>query len=284
MKVAIGVTTIFRDYGYREKRHHARLKFLVADWGPEKFKEKLVEVIGEMPSLGEDRVVGWTAAYFDGVHKQKQEGLNYIGLSVPVGRLSGDELSELAEIADTYGDGHIRTTVSQNIIISGVKDENVDKALAAKVLERLTPNPKHFMSRTVSCTGNEFCNLAVVETKERARAVAEYLDKNVELDEEVRIHFIGCPNACGQKHIADIGLQGALVKTPEGMVDAFDLSVGGILGPGAKFNETLKGRVKGDQVGPVLEQLILFFKENRGPEESFHQFVGRVGVQASKKN
>ncbi len=104
--------------------------------------------------------------------------------------------------------------------------------------------------------------------------------KNVELDEEVRIHFIGCPNACGQKHIADIGLQGALVKTPEGMVDAFDLSVGGILGPGAKFNETLKGRVKGDQVGPVLEQLILFFKENRGPEESFHQFVGRVGVQA----
>ncbi|MED4602269.1 nitrite/sulfite reductase [Paenibacillus validus] len=280
LKVAIGVTTIFRDYGYREKRHHARLKFLVADWGPEKFKEKLVEVIGEMPSLGEDRVVGWTAAYFDGVHKQKQEGLNYIGLSVPVGRLSGDELSELAEIADTYGDGHIRTTVSQNIIISGVKDENVDKALAAKVLERLTPNPKHFMSRTVSCTGNEFCNLAVVETKERARAVAEYLDKNVELDEEVRIHFIGCPNACGQKHIADIGLQGALVKTPEGMVDAFDLSVGGILGPGAKFNETLKGRVKGDQVGPVLEQLILFFKENRGPEESFHQFVGRVGVQA----
>ncbi|MGG2197757.1 nitrite/sulfite reductase [Paenibacillus validus] len=280
LKVAIGVTTIFRDYGYREKRHHARLKFLVADWGPEKFKEKLVEVIGEMPSLGEDRVVGWTAAYFDGVHKQKQEGLNYIGLSVPVGRLSGDELSELAEIADTYGDGHIRTTVSQNIIISGVKDENVDKALAAKVLERLTPNPKHFMSRTVSCTGNEFCNLAVVETKERSRAVAEYLDKNVELDEEVRIHFIGCPNACGQKHIADIGLQGALVKTPEGMVDAFDLSVGGILGPGAKFNETLKGRVKGDQVGPVLEQLILFFKENRGPEESFHQFVGRVGVQA----
>lgn len=280
LKVAIGVTTIFRDYGYREKRHHARLKFLVADWGVEKFKEKLVELIGEMPSQGEDKVVGWSAAYFDGVHKQKQEGLNYIGLSVPVGRLSGEELFELAEVAQAYGDGDIRTTVSQNIILSGIKDENVDKVLAAKVLERLTPNPKHFMSRTISCTGNEFCNLAVVETKERARSVAEYLDSKIELDEEVRIHFIGCPNSCGQKHVADIGLQGALVKTPEGMVDAFDLAVGGILGPGAKFNETLKGRVRGDQVGQVLEQLILFFKENRGPEESFHQFVGRVGVPA----
>ncbi|WP_281882948.1 nitrite/sulfite reductase [Paenibacillus sp. YYML68] len=280
LKVATGVTTIFRDYGYREKRHHARLKFLVADWGPEKFNEKLIELIGDMPTSGEDKTVGWTAAYFDGVHKQLQEGLNYVGLSVPVGRLSGDEFIELARIADEYGDGHIRTTVSQNIILSGVKDENVDKVLAEPVLERLTPSPKHFMSRTVSCTGNEFCNLAVVETKERAVSVAEYLDANVELDEEVRIHFIGCPNACGQKHIADIGLQGALVKTPEGMVDAFDIAVGGILGPGAKFNEVLKGRVKGDQVGPVLEQLILYYKENRGPEETFHQFVGRVGVPA----
>jgi ferredoxin-nitrite reductase len=280
LKVATGVTTIYRDYGYREKRHHARLKFLVADWGAEKFKEKLVELIGDMPSRGEEGVIGWKAAYFDGVHPQKQEGLNYIGLSLPVGRLSGDELIELARIADEYGEGKLRTTVSQNIIISGVKDENVDKVLAEKVLERITPNPKHFMSRTVSCTGNEFCNLAVVETKERAVRVAEYLDSKLELDEEIRIHFIGCPNACGQKHIADIGLQGALVKTPEGMVDAFDIAVGGILGPGAQFNQVIKGRVKGDDVGPVLEQLILFYKENRSPEETFNQFVNRVGVSA----
>jgi ferredoxin-nitrite reductase len=120
LRVAIGVTTIFRDYGYREKRHHARLKFLVADWGPEKFQDKLIELIGEMPSRGDDRTVGWKAADFDGVHPQKQEGLNYVGLSIPVGRLSGDEFLELAHIADTYGEGRIRTTVSQNMIISGV--------------------------------------------------------------------------------------------------------------------------------------------------------------------
>ncbi|MCZ8514920.1 nitrite/sulfite reductase [Paenibacillus filicis] len=280
LKVATGVTTIFRDFGYREKRHHARLKFLVADWGPEKFKEKLIELIGDMPSLGEDKIIGWNAAYFNGVHPQKQDGLSYIGLNIPVGRLSGDEFAELARVADTYGDGTIRTTVSQDIVISGVMNELVEKALTESVFERLTPNPNLFMSRTVSCTGNEFCNLAVVETKERARRVAEYLDSKIELDEDIRIHFIGCPNACGQKHIADIGLQGALVKTPEGMVDAFDIAVGGILGPGAKFNETLKGRVKGEDVGAVLEQLILYYKDNRSEDETFHQFVNRVGASA----
>lgn len=280
LKVAVGVTTIFRDYGYREKRHLARLKFLVADWGPEKFKEKLIEIIGDMPSKGENKIVGWNAAYFDGVHPQKQAGLNYIGLNVPVGRTSSDEFIQLADLADKYGEGKIRTTMSQNILISGIPDDKVEEALKAPVLERLNPFPKRFMSRTVSCTGNEFCNLAIVETKEFARRVAEYLDENVEVDQDIRIHFIGCPNACGQKHVADIGLQGALVKTPDGMVDAYDIAVGGILGPGAQFNQALKGRVKADAVPHVLAQLVEFYKQEREQGESFHQFVGRVGVPA----
>ncbi|MBO2944800.1 nitrite/sulfite reductase [Paenibacillus sp. F411] len=281
LRVAVGVTTIFRDYGYRQKRHHARLKFLVADWGPEKFKEKLVELVGDLPSRGEDKTLGWEAAYFDGVHPQRGQGLNYVGLNVPVGRLDADELIQLADAADIYGDGKIRTTMSQNIILSGVPDEKVEELLDAPVLQRLTPNPRHFMSRTVSCTGNEFCNLAIVETKNRAKLVAEYLDENVALNEKVRIHFIGCPNSCGQKHIADIGLQGSLIKTPDGMVDAFDIAVGGSLGPGAQLNKALKGRVKGDHVGPVLAQLLLFYKENRlSPEESFFEYTQRVGIPA----
>ncbi|MBU5442258.1 nitrite/sulfite reductase [Paenibacillus sp. MSJ-34] len=279
LKVAIGVTTIFRDYGYREKRHHARLKFLVADWGPEKFKEKLIELIGEMPSSGESKIIGWQAAYFDGVHPQKEDGLNYIGLNVPIGRSNADEFLQLADIADKYGDGKIRTTMSQNIILSGIPDDQIDNVLNEQVLKRLSPFPKHFMSRTVSCTGNEFCNLAVVETKERARLVAEYLDEHVELDEKIRIHMIGCPNACGQKHIADIGLQGALVRTPEGTFDAFDIAVGGTLGENAKFNQTLKGRVKGEIVAQLLEQFVLYYKDHREPGESFHQFVNRVGTE-----
>jgi ferredoxin-nitrite reductase len=280
LKVAIGVTTIFRDHGYREKRHQARLKFLVADWGKDKFKEELVKLTGDLPSLGEDKTVGWNAAYFDGVHPQNEKGLNYVGLNIPVGRLNTDEFNELARLADEYGDGKIRTTMSQNILLTGVADDKVDALLKESVLERLTPNPNRFMSRTVSCTGNEFCNLAVVETKNRALEVAEYLDKNVELDEQVRIHFIGCPNSCGQKHIADIGLQGALIKTDSGMVDAFDIAIGGTLGEGAKFNDKLKGRVLGDQVGEVLAKLITYYKENRQSGETFFAFSQRVGVDA----
>lgn len=279
-KVAVGVTTIFRDFGYREKRHQARLKFLMADWGPEKFLTELKKIIGDLPNRGEDKTAGWNAAYFDGVHPQKQDGLSYVGLNLPVGRLNSEELSELARIADQYGSGTLRTTMSQNIILSDIPTDRVDALLQEKVFERLTPFPKRFISRTVSCTGNEFCNLAIVETKERAIRVAEYLDENVVLDEDIRIHFVGCPNSCGHKYIADIGLQGSLIKTPEGMVDAFDIAVGGILGPDAKLTTTLKGRVKGDNVAPTLEKLIRYYQDNRSVEETFHQFVNRVGTPA----
>jgi ferredoxin-nitrite reductase len=279
LKVAIGVTTLFRDHGYREKRHYARLKYLVAEWGIEKFQEELIKLIGPMPALGDDRIVGWNASYFDGVHPQNTPGLNYVGLNVPVGRTNSDELGQLADLADQYGDGTLRATVSQNLILTGVPDDKIEALLQEPVLQRLNPNPNRFMSRTVSCTGNEFCNLAIVETKEFARRVATYLDEHIQLDEPVRIHFIGCPNSCGQKHIADIGLQGSLVKTPEGMVDAYDIAVGGTLGPGAKFNTALKGRVKSDNVNTVLAQLITFYKETRQESESFHQFVERVGIE-----
>jgi ferredoxin-nitrite reductase len=279
LKVAIGVTTLFRDHGYREKRHYARLKYLVAEWGIEKFQEELIKLIGPMPALGDDRIVGWNAAYFDGVHPQNTPGLNYVGLNVPVGRTNSDELDQLADLADRYGDGTLRATVSQNLMLTGVPDDKIEALLQEPVLQRLNPNPNRFMSRTVSCTGNEFCNLAIVETKEFARRVATYLDEHVELDEPVRIHFIGCPNSCGQKHIADIGLQGSLVKTPAGMVDAYDIAVGGTLGPGAKFNTALKGRVKSADVNTVLAQLITFYKDTRQSSESFHQFVERVGIE-----
>ncbi|MEQ7050315.1 nitrite/sulfite reductase [Paenibacillaceae sp. P-4] len=281
LKVAVGVTTLFRDNGFREKRHHARLKFLIAAWGVEAFQNRLEELIGKFPTRGEDKTVGWQAAYFDGVHPQKQNGLFYIGLNVPIGRLDSHEFRQLADAAEQYGDGLLRTTMSQNIVLTGIPEYHIDEVLALPVLQRITPHPKPFMSRTVSCTGNEFCNLAIVETKERARRVADYLDEHItDLDEQIRIHFIGCPNACGQKHVADIGLQGSLVKTEQGMVDAFDIAVGGILGPNARFNTTLKGRVKGDDVPYVLEQLLRFYKEDRKANETFHSFFLRVGADA----
>lgn len=279
--VAIAITTIYRDYGYREKRHRARLKFLMADWGPEKFREKLVEVYGrELPTKGEDKVENWNAGYFYGVHPQKQEGLSYAGFNVKVGRMNSEQLVQLAEVSKKYGNGEIRTCNSQNVVIPNVPNEKIDELLAEPVFEKITIAPKSFIGYSVACTGIEYCNLALVETKETTTKLAEYLDENIHLDVPVRIHMVGCPNSCGQRQIADIGLQGVLMKTKEaGMVQAFEIYVGGTLEKEhASFNQKLKGRIASDNLPGVLKQLLIFFKKEKQPTENFYDFVQRTGV------
>ncbi|SEM68777.1 nitrite/sulfite reductase [Lihuaxuella thermophila] len=280
VEVAVGITKVFRDYGYRKKRHRARLKFLVADWGPEKFLEVLTELIGPYPTRGEDKLIGWNAGYFTGVHPQKQEGYSYVALNIPIGRTSSDEFFQLADLADRYGSGSLRTVNTQNIIIPDVPNEKVDELLKEPLLKRLSPNPKTFEGHAVSCTGIEFCNLALTETKGLMKRVVEVLDEQVELDVPIRLHINGCPNSCGQQQIADIGLLGGKTKTDKGMVDSYTISVGGHLFGEGKFNTPLKGRVLADDVAPVLKELILFFKENRQEGEGFTAFVERVGIEA----
>ncbi len=280
--VAIAITTIYRDYGYREKRHRARLKFLVADWGKDKFREKLIEVYGkELPTKGEDKIESWNAGYFYGVHPQKQEGLSYAGFNVPVGRMNSEQLLQLADVANKYGNGEIRTCNSQNVVIPNVPNERVAELLAEPIFEKITIQPNSFIGYSVSCTGIEYCNLALVETKEKTRRLAEYLDQHVQLDVPVRIHMVGCPNSCGQRQIADVGLQGVLMKTKDaGMVEAFEIYVGGTLEKEhAQFNEKLKGRVKAEDLEPVLKNIFTFFKEEKVAGEDFYHFVQRVGVE-----
>lgn len=281
LEVAIAITTIFRDYGYREKRHQARLKFLVADWGPEKFLEKITELIGPLPSKGEEPVQEWNAGYFYGVHDQKQEGLKFLGFNVPVGRLDADEVFELARISGKYGNGEIRTCNSQNLIIPNIPTENVEALLAEPIFNRITINPNSFLGHSVACTGIEYCNLALVETKERMRVIAEELDQRIELDVPVRMHMVGCPNSCGQRQIADIGLQGMKMRNKEKqMVEAYEIYVGGTLNAGGKFNEKLKGKVPAEQLTNVLEKLLVHFKSEKAAGESYFDFVHRLGLPA----
>ncbi|MGE7865481.1 nitrite/sulfite reductase [Bacillus paramycoides] len=278
--VSIAIATIFRDFGYREKRHLARLKFLVADWGAEKFKEKLVEYTGPLQSKGESALKGWNAGYFYGVQDQKQEGLKYVGFNVPVGRLHAEEMFEIARIAKQYGNGQIRTCNSQNFIIPNVPPENVEGLLSEPLFEAISANPKSFIGHAVSCTGIEYCNLALVETKERLRKIAEYLDTQIALDVPVRIHMVGCPNSCGQRQIADIGLQGVKLKTKEkGIVEAFEIYVGGTLLNGGAYNEKLKGKIDGEDLPDVLVSFLRYFQKNKLLAETFYDFVGRVGVE-----
>ncbi|WP_281868147.1 nitrite/sulfite reductase [Brevibacillus parabrevis] len=278
VKVAAGVTTLFRDFGYRQKRTHARLKFLVADWGPEKFKEELVQLVGELEAGGEDLTKGWNGGYFYGLHEQCQPGLYYAGLSVPVGRMNAEELIELARLADEYGDGTIGACNTQNILIRNIAKEKVAAFRQEPlIVNRFKLKPNTFVGYAVSCTGIEYCNLAIVETKERMRGLAQYLDDAVSLDTPLRIHMIGCPNSCGQRQIADIGLQGALVKTPAGMVEAFDVHVGGTLEE-PQFNRKLNARVTVDRLGAFLAQLIALYKEDRLEGEEYWRYVERVGL------
>ncbi|QUG83255.1 nitrite/sulfite reductase [Bacillus nitratireducens] len=278
--IAIAIATIFRDFGYREKRHLARLKFLVADWGAEKFKEKLIEYTGPLQSKGKSALKGWNAGYFYGVQDQKQEGLKYVGFNVPVGRLHAEEMFEIARIAKQYGNGQIRTCNSQNFIIPNVPPENVAGLLSEPLFEAISANPKSFIGHAVSCTGIEYCNLALVETKERLRKIAEYLDTQIALDVPVRIHMVGCPNSCGQRQIADIGLQGIKLKTKEkGIVEAFEIYVGGTLLDGGAYNEKLKGKIDGEDLPDVLVSFLNYFQKNKLLTETFYDFVGRVGVE-----
>ncbi|WP_134701431.1 nitrite/sulfite reductase [Ammoniphilus sp. YIM 78166] len=280
VRVAAAITEVYRDNGYREKRTHARIKFLIADWGVEKFLGELVKITGELETVGEDLTKGWNAGYFYGLHEQKQEGLYYAGLSVPVGRMNAEELVELARLADVYGDGTIGACNSQNVLIRNISSDKVEAFKQEAILqERFKLAPSTFVAYSVACTGNEYCNLAVVETKERMRSLAQYLDDTVDLDTPLRLHMVGCPNSCGQRQIADIGFQGALVKTEQGMVDAFDIHVGGTLGIDARFNQKLKARVKADQLGPVVAQMIGVYKEERLENEEYWKYVDRVGVE-----
>lgn len=278
VEVAAAITTIFRDFGYREKRHRSRLKFLVADWGPEQFKEKVLEYTGPLPEKGESALKEWNAGYFYGIHKQKQKGLSYIGVNIPVGRLTPDEVIEFAEVAKKYGTGEIRNCNSQNLIIPNIGDENLEALKEEPIFERFPYEPNKFIGYSVSCTGIEYCNLALVETKNRMKTIAENLDKEINLDVPVRLHMVGCPNNCGQRAIADIGLQGIKMKNQDRkLVEAFELYVGGTLNAGGRFNEKLKGKVEAEQLYYVLKELILYFKVKKLPSESFLEFVDRIG-------
>ncbi|KLU63968.1 sulfite reductase [ferredoxin] [Desulfosporosinus acididurans] len=279
LKVTIGVASLFRDFGYRQSRQHARLKFLVADWGAMKFKQELEKLVGPLLSGGDDLICGWNAGYFNGIHQQKQPGLHYFGLSVPLGRLSADNLKDLADITDKYGDGTIRITNSQNIILAGISDNRVMSFLHEPLLHVLTPFPETFKAHTISCTGKDFCNLAIVETKKYARQISQYLDNTLKLDTPIRIHITGCPNSCGQVQLADIGLRGAKSKKTSQTIEGFELQIGGVLGPEPQIGTSLKGFIPADIAHVVIEQLIRFYKDHRIDHESFNTFINRNGTE-----
>ena len=277
--VLAGVATIFRDHGYREKRTHARLKFLVADWGIRKFTVELLKLTGTLLTRGTDLTIDWNGGYFYGVHQQKQLGLNYIGLPAIGGRCTADDMMELANLAEQYGDGAIRTSNSQNLILANIADEKVAALLQESLLQRLIALEKSFSAYSVACVGKEFCPFGVAQTKAYIQPISHYLDQHIPLDQPVRIYLSGCPHSCAQPQIADIGLQGTVAKTTVPGVEAFEVWIGGSLVVNGVLGSKLQGHIAAEDLPLVLEEFIGLYAENKEPTETFTAFAKRIGLQ-----
>ncbi|KAL0694283.1 hypothetical protein Bca4012_061463 [Brassica carinata] len=257
------VLEAFRDLGTRGNRQKTRMMWLIDELGIEGFR---AEVEKRMPSeklereSSEDLVnKQWERRDYFGVHPQKQEGLSYIGLHVPVGRLQADDMDELARLADTYGSGELRLTVEQNIIIPNVETSKTQTLLQEPFLKnRFSPEPSILMKGLVACTGSQFCGQAIIETKLRALKVTEEVERLVAVPKPVRMHWTGCPNTCGQVQVADIGFMGCLTRGQNGKpVEGADVYVGGRVGSDSHIGEIYKKGVPVTDLGPLVAEILV---------------------------
>ncbi len=276
-EVWAGVIGLFRDYGYRRARNHARLKFLVADKGAAWFREVLEgEYLGG-PLPDGDAPPSSIDAHRDhvGVFAQK-DGRSYVGFASKAGRIPGHQLRKIADLADRFGEGRTRTTTQQKMVILDVDPDRVDELVAALEDEDLSVDPSPFRKGLMACTGIEFCKLALTETKGRAIWLANELERRLpDFDEDIRIHVNGCPNSCARFQLADIGLMGAVQLRPDGTKsDTFLVHLGGGLGEVGAFTRKAKGiRIFAEDSADYVETLLVRYKHRRTDGQSFGAFV-----------
>jgi ferredoxin-nitrite reductase len=281
-----GVAQVFGELGNRENRGLARMRYLAQELGPEGFRAALEERTSfALDPAGRELTNGFRGDHV-GVHPQKQPGLVYVGCSVPVGRMHGIELIELARLAETYGDGAVRIGTDQNFIVSGVPTERVDDLLAEPLMGTYSPFPGPFERGVVACTGSEFCRFAVVETKERAVKWARTLDAKLSRGGAdggggadagvIRMHFSGCSASCAQPQIADIGFRGDIAHVDEHIEEAVDIGLGGSLGPDAAFIDWLAGAMPVDKVPDALLRIVGRYQSERRSGEPFHLWSRRT--------
>ena len=257
--LAATVTLLFRDEGAREQRTKTRLAFLVQDWGVDRFRNELEKRWGEaLPPSGRDVRVQHSTDHL-GVAPQRQEGLYSVGLCVPTGRTQAADMMELARLAEVYGAGAIRLTTGQNAIVVGVPEEDVQPLLDEPLLSRFSPTPHAFERGLVSCTGKDYCNLALIETKALGRQLAESLAARFPSADPLTMHWSGCPAGCGNHQAADIGFQGAKARVDGEIVDAVSIFVGGRTGadsrPGEKIMELVPVSMLDDLMPVVINNL-----------------------------
>jgi ferredoxin-nitrite reductase len=266
-QVCAAIALIFRDHGPREARSKARLAFLVDEWGGPRFRKELEARLGRsLPPAGRD-ARGAAATDHIGIFRQRAPGLNYVGLKTPVGRVTGDQLLELARLADHYGRGELRFTPSQNVLIPHVPDARLGELTQEPLLGALPYNPSEIQRGLVSCTGTDFCNLALIDTKTRALALAREFEQRLGTTRPLTIRWSGCPASCGNHHTADVGLQGCKVKVDGKIVDGVHVLVGGRGGCEPRAAEKIFEDVPCDQLPELLDRLVRFFPRGERRKE-----------------
>jgi len=280
LPVVEAVASLFRDSEVlRQNRKRARLKqlFLEHGWTPETFLDEIQRRLGFALDPAEpERVPSDVYRDHVGVHAQKYPDLYYVGASVLRGRTSADQLHALASLAERYGNGELRTTNMQNVLIPNVHAKNVERL--AKELEAidLPAEASVFWRGAIACTGSEFCKLALTETKAFSRWVVEELEERLpEFDQSFKLHVTGCPNSCGQHWIADIGIEGKKIKTDAGMIDAYYFCVGGAVGLHAGIARPVGYRCPAAEVPEAIERLLRHYLAQRGAAENLRHYFGR---------
>lgn len=253
-----GILEVYRDNGLRANRQKSRLMWLIDEWGIDEFRTRVANHLGyALATAAEKDAIDWEKRDHLGVFPQKQEGLSYIGLCVPVGRLFADDMFDLARIAEVYGSGELRLTVEQNVIIPNIADENMATLLTEPLLAKFTPNPTPLQRALVSCTGAQFCNFALIETKNKAVDLIRQLDAELNIPRGVRIHWTGCPNSCGQPQVADIGLMGTKARKDGKTVEGVDLYMGGKVGKDAHLGSCVQKGIPCEDLKSLLTSILI---------------------------
>lgn len=278
-----GVVSVFRDYGYRRLRAKARLKFLIKDWGVEKFREVLETEYLKRPLI-DGPAPEPVVRPIDHVGVQRlKNGLNAVGVAPIAGRVSGTILTKVADLAEAAGSKRVRFTPYQKLIILDVPDEKLDELRSGLDAIGLPSTPSHWRRNLMACTGIEFCKLSFAETRVRAQSLVPDLEKRLEdlnsqLDVPVTVNINGCPNSCARIQIADIGFKGQMVDDGEGnSVEGFQVHLGGSLGLDSGFGRKLRQhKVTSDELGDYIERVVRNFVKQRSEGERFAQWAVRA--------
>jgi ferredoxin-nitrite reductase len=289
-KVSDAIVRAFIDLGDRTNRLKARLKYVLDAMGHDKFlnvvEERLGQAFTRVPAEALAPRPAFDRMAHIGVHKQKQQGLNWIGVSLPVGKVTCEQMRGLARIARDLGDGDIRLTVWQNLLIPGVRDENVERAIAAIKAIGLAVEASQIRAGLIACTGNAGCKFAASNTKLHAAEIGDWCEPRVNIETPLNIHLTGCHHSCAQHYISDIGLIAAKVPVGEDddTVEGYHLFAGGGFGPDADVGQEVFHDLKAEETPQAVERLLKAYLAHRtSPDETFLSFARRHDGETLRK-